>query len=386
MFIEKVTYGYGDVCIIDAITSDIEHRSECNTRKDGMLPIFTAPMSSVLNEKNYGIFQDNGIIPIIPRTVSIEKRNELVKKGVWVSYSLNEFKNFIDENENVNEGTKICIDLAKGNLETIFEYSKMAKKKYGNNIILMSGNCSNPETYKEYCRAGIDYIRLSIGSGAGCLSASNVGTHMGIATLINETYKQKKLVEECINNHFTSYKCVTKIIADGGIRNYDDINKAFALGADYVMIGGLLSSLIESCAETFYYTIYNGVELRKKNVVNVFDPNLKIEECDEGFSLINIDENGKEVCGQIVKKLYKRFYGMASKQGQIDLFGKKKRTSEGKEKIFECTTSISKWAENMSDYLASAMSYCDIMDVADFNPENVETRLLSQREQSAINK
>ena len=386
MFIEKVTYGYGDVCIIDAVTSDIEHRSECNTRKDGMLPIFTAPMSSVLNEKNYGIFQDNGIIPIIPRTVSIEKRNELVKKSVWVSYSLNEFKNFIDENKDVNEGTKICIDLAKGNLETIFDYSKMAKRKYGNKIILMSGNCSNPETFKEYCRAGIDYIRLSIGSGAGCLSASNVGTHMGIATLINETYKQKKLVEEGIKNNFTSYKCLTKIIADGGIRNYDDINKALALGADYVMIGGLLSSIIESCAETFYYTIYNGVELREKNVVNVFDHNLKIEECDEGFSLINIDENGKEVCGQIVKKLYKRFYGMASKQGQIDLFGEKKRTSEGKEKIFECTTSISKWAENMSDYLASAMSYCDIRNVADFNPENVETRLLSQREQSAINK
>lgn len=219
-----------------------------------------------------------------------------------------------------------------------------------------------------------------------CLSSSNTGLHMGIATLINETYKQKKLVEEGIKNHFTSYKCLTKIIADGGIRNYDDINKALALGADYVMIGGLLSSLIESCAETFYYTIYNGVELREKNVVNVFDPNLKIEERDEGFSLINIDENGKEVCGQIVKKLYKRFYGMASKQGQIDLFGKKKRTSEGKEKIFECTTSISKWAENMSDYLASAMSYCDIRNVADFNPENVETRLLSQREQSAINK
>ena len=76
MFIEKVTYGYGDVCIIDAITSDIEHRSECNTRKDGMLPIFTAPMSSVLNEKNYGIFQDNGIIPIIPR--SEPNKNDII--------------------------------------------------------------------------------------------------------------------------------------------------------------------------------------------------------------------------------------------------------------------------------------------------------------------
>ena len=77
---------------------------------------------------------------------------------------------------------------------------------------------------------------------------------------------------------------------------------------------------------------------------------------------------------------------MASKQGQIDLFGKKKRTSEGKEVILECKTSIQKWTENMNDFLASAMSYCDIMDVNDFNPENVETRLLSQREQAAINK
>ena len=113
---------------------------------------------------------------------------------------------------------------------------------------------------------------------------------------------------------------------------------------------------------------------------------IKIEECDNGFRLICLDNNGKEVCSQIIKKLHKRFYGMASKQGQIDLFGEKKRTSEGKEKIFDCTTSISKWSENMSDYLASAMSYCDITDVNNFNPENVETRLLSKTEQSAINK
>lgn len=168
MFKKEITYGYGDVCIIDAITSDIEHRSCCNTKKNGMLPIFTAPMSSVLNEKNYKVFKDNGIIPIIPRTVNIEKRNELVKDGVWVSYSLNEFKIFVSENESVNPETKICIDLAKGNLTTIFEIAKQAKEKYGNNIILMTGNISNPETYKEYCRAGIDYVRLAIGSGAGC--------------------------------------------------------------------------------------------------------------------------------------------------------------------------------------------------------------------------
>ena len=209
---------------------------------------------------------------------------------------------------------------------------------------------------------------------------------MGIASLINEIYQQKKIAESLKNSGFTSYECVTKIIADGGIRNYDDVIKALALGADYVMIGGLLSSLLESAAETFYHTKFNGVELREKNIVDVFDPKKKIEECDEGFRLTYFNDMNEEVASTVVEKLYKRFYGMASKQGQIDLFGKKKRTSEGKEKIFECTTSIAKWSENMNDYLASAMSYCDINDVNDFNPDNVETRLLSQTEQKALNK
>lgn len=386
MFKPEITYGYGDICVIDAVVSEIEHRSDCNTKKDGMLPIFASPMSTLINEKNYQIFEDNGIIPVIPRNLDIETRNKLVKEGKWVAYSLNEFKEFIDNNKNVNPGTKICIDLAKGNLKTIFDLSKLAKKKYGKNITLMSGNIANPKTYIEYCKAGIQYVRVSVGSGAGCLSASNVSIHMGIASLINEIYQQKKIVESLKSSGFTSYKCVTKIIADGGIRNYDDVIKALALGADYVMIGGLLSSLIESAAETFYHTKFNGVELREKNIVDVFEPKTKIEECDEGFRLTYFNDMNEEIASTTVNKLYKRFYGMASKQGQIDLFGQKKRTSEGKEKIFECTTSIAKWSENMNDYLASAMSYCDINDVNDFNPDNVETRLLSQTEQKALNK
>ena len=386
MFKPEITYGYGDVCIIDAITSSIESRSKCNTRKDGMLPIFTAPMSSLVSEKNYSLFQDNGIIPMIPRNIDINKRNEFVKQGIWVSYSLSEFRNFISENESVNEGTKICIDLAKGNLDTIFVLAKEAKDKYGDNIILMSGNIANPETYKEYCRAGIDYCRLNIGAGSVCTSSTQTAIHNGVATLINETYKQKAIIDTYIQSGYKTYKCLTKIVADGGIRNYDDVIKALALGADYVMIGGVLASLIESCAETFYYNKFNGVHLREKIFVDVFDKNTLVTEHDGSFLITNYGEDGTEVCQTTVDKLYKRFYGMASKQGQIDLFGEKKRTAEGKEKLIECTTTIKKWSENMSDFIASSMSYCDILDVKDFNPINVETRLLSHREQRAINK
>ena len=46
-----------------------------------------------------------------------------------------------------------------------------------------------------------------------------------------------------------------KIIADGGIRNYDHVIKALALGADYVMIGSLFAQCIESAGEKTYKTI-----------------------------------------------------------------------------------------------------------------------------------
>ena len=77
---------------------------------------------------------------------------------------------------------------------------------------------------------------------------------------------------------------------------------------------------------------------------------------------------------------------MASAMGQKDLLGEKVRTVEGKQVILDCTTNIDKWVKNMSDYLASGMSYCNITDVNDFNPRNVDTVLLSESEKAAINK
>ena len=55
------------------------------------------------------------------------------------------------------------------------------------------------------------------------------------------------------------------IIADGGIRDYVDVMKAIGiLGADYVMIGGLFSKLVESAAPTFYYD-KDGVSIHEIN-------------------------------------------------------------------------------------------------------------------------
>lgn len=76
-------YSYNDVTIIPSIISNINSRSECNPFVDAinnLLPIFTAPMASVINEDNWDIFLKNGIIPIVPRNIDIERRKYLINE------------------------------------------------------------------------------------------------------------------------------------------------------------------------------------------------------------------------------------------------------------------------------------------------------------------
>ena len=163
------------------------------------------------------------------------------------------------------------------------------------------------------------------------------------------------------------------IIADGGIRDYCDVIKAIGiLGADYVMIGGLFSKLVESAASTFYYD-KDGVSIHE---ISPFEH--KIDAYPDGT--FDIDEE------YIVDNLHKVFYGMASRRGQEDIQGKKTKTSEGVEKVFDCTTNLRKWSENMAAYMQSAMSYTNCSYLGDFNPENVDGIIISPQTKESINK
>jgi IMP dehydrogenase len=51
-----------------------------------------------------------------------------------------------------------------------------------------------------------------------------------------------------------------KIIADGGLRNSGDIVKALAAGADFVMVGSLLSGTAETPGEVIHSGTQNGIK------------------------------------------------------------------------------------------------------------------------------
>ena len=368
----KIYYTYEDVTIIPNVVSLVEHRSECiPLDEEGMLPLFTAPMDTVVNSKNFGMFENEMIHAILPRTESLDVRIENSIRGRWSAYSLTEFeKVFCNELEKLDEKNKIkaLIDIANGHMSKSIDLVRAAKNIYGDSIIIMVGNIANPKTYAEYARVGADYIRIGIGSGCGCLSSSNTGIHMPMATLIDETVEIKKSLED-------EYKKLPKIIADGGIRNYRDIIKALALGADYVMIGSVFAKMLESAAPKSAYSdewIKLPIEIELEDLTD--------------FTFDNVGwrakYNGKEI---FLGDIRATFYGMASREGQIALNGAKTKTSEGIKKTLLVSYTMHGWSINFMDYLRSAMSYLGVKDLNGLR-EYANVIINSQNAVSAVNK
>lgn len=378
MLYKETKYSYNDITIVPTVLSNVKHRKECNAfLADGNLPIFASPMSTVVDKKNFKTYEDNKIIPILPRCQcnTFSERFHYVSQGKWAAFSLSEFEEYFC-NEELTMGVtpyKVLIDIANGHMSWLYQLVKKAKALHGNNIVIMVGNVANPQTYEECWKAGADYIRVSVGSGSGCITSTLTSIHWPIASLIDEMYKVKVSIAEGRGLNFDT---LPKIVADGGIRGYADVIKALALGADYVMIGGEFSKLIESAAPPFLWN------KKTDDIYELSDKEWKTLREQNGYFFFT-DENNED---HISATVYKRFYGMASREGQIDMSGEKTKTAEGKAKTFECTTNIDKWVNNMEDYLRSAMSYIGVFDIKELNPKNATLYMMSPNTKESINK
>ena len=347
----KIYYTYNDLTIKPGIISNIEHRSECIPfDSDGKLPLFTAPMNTVVSEYNFNLFEGNGIYAILPRTEPLETRKFYSQTDRWAAYSLKEFSDiFCNKKEKLSftNKLKVLIDVANGHMSIIFDLARKAREIYGDDLLLMGGNIANPLTYKLYAEAGFDYVRVSIGTGSGCLSSSNTSIHVPIATLINDMYNLKNALRG------ENFEKMPYIIADGGIRNYRDIIKALALGADYVMVGSVFAKMLESAAPK----ISDAIGTVTNEMINSDD--------------IRFENNqwmlGEDELGEIKAT----FYGMASREGQIALNGVKTKTSEGLKKMLKVEYTMDGWVTNFTDYLRSAMSYVGVKTLNEFREQSV---------------
>lgn len=357
-------FDFNDLLIQPAKKTDIDSRKQVNPfDKNGMLPIFTAPMDTVVDEENYELFHIGRINVCMPRKVKSPREkqtNVSTDFRTFTSMSLDEFiEKYINNtvffgpgvSVNSDEGYEyshyVLIDIANGHMKKMINTVKKAKEKYGNRLFIMAGNVANPDTYVELSEAGADAVRIGIGNGNGCLTTQQTGIGYPMASLIRECHNRSILM---LNNR-------ALIIADGGMKSYSDIIKALALGADYVMVGSLLNKCLESCGETRVFKYFK------------IDPYSNLAEFlfHKGY------------------KLTKRFRGMSTKEVQKNWGNEVLKTSEGVVRIRPVEYTISQWRNNMEDYLRSAMSYTNCKTLEEFIG-NVKFNVISEQSYLRFNK
>lgn len=184
---------------------------------------------------------------------------------------------------------------------------------------------------------------------SACLTASNTGIYYPYFSLIKEVYELKQ-----------RYGGKAKIIADGNIKAYRDIQKALVY-ADYVMIGGLFNKAIESAGKTTYGKSYwnvNGNKIfRPLKTLFTYGREIPREKFGKAFKLFKD--------GNLV--IWKEYRGMSHKESQRNISKTAKlKTSEGKKFYQMVEYNLPGWAENETDFLRSAMSYTNSRNLEEY--------------------
>ena len=202
------------------------------------LPIIASPMDTVCDYNMANVLYSLGGLGILHR---YRNRDNIIKEaikcngifGVAISTKDCYDKEYIWSL--IDCGTKVlCVDTANGHNSMVVAAVDELNQYVPKDIHIMAGNVATREGYRELIDAGADSVRVGIGGGSAC--TTRIVTGHGIPTMAS--------IMDCRSLHYKND--VDGIIADGGIRNSGDIVKAFAAGANSVMLGGLLAGYDES--------------------------------------------------------------------------------------------------------------------------------------------
>ncbi|MFA5207339.1 MAG: IMP dehydrogenase [Candidatus Paceibacterota bacterium] len=355
MISKNIEFDFDDILIVPTVNIEITSRYVDIVLPD-VLPLFTAPMDTVVNLDNMDDFMDNKIQIALPRTISydqfknhVHNENMQFYSDIFISMGFDEINKHHNENhfEIFHKNAHILIDVANGHMLKVMDFAKKIKL-HRPDIKIMVGNIANPETYLWYAENNcVDYIRVGIGNGGGCLTTKQSGVGHPMASLIHEVrqvkllfvYDQKIAAElnEKNPNSIIKRKIIKApaIVADGGMKDYSDVIKALALGADYVMLGSILNKALESAGSNYLYKI----KLNNRLARYFYDKDYPIK---------------------------KYFRGMSTKEAQKAMGKTQIKTSEGIVRYRRVEYHLDGWIENFQHYLRNAMSYANAKNLENF--------------------
>ena len=197
------------------------------------------------------------------------------------------------------------IDIAHGDSVMMLEVLDYVKKKYPK-IDVIAGNTAMPDGVRRLIDHGADSVKVGIGPGSMC--TTRIITGCGVPQLT--------AVAMCV---LEAEKHGVPVIADGGIKTSGDIVKAFAAGAQTVMLGSMLSGCLETPGEI---------------------------------------EGGR-----------KRYRGMASKDAQVSWRGElpKGMAAEGEARWVPCKGSVENIVHELCGGIRSGMTYVNANSIAEIH-------------------
>ena len=207
------------------------------------VPIMTSNMDTVGTFDMHEELSLHGLVTCIARHYNkdgtqwhlAERRNKLcVMSGI----SDNEILELVGVANTFPDISFVGLDVANGYTINFVQAIKHLRMHLPDATII-AGNVVTADMTSELILAGADIVKVGIGGGSVC--TTRIKTGIG--------YPQLSAVIECAD---AAHGVGGHIIADGGCNSSGDIVKAFAAGADFVMIGGMLSGHNECDGELIF--------------------------------------------------------------------------------------------------------------------------------------
>jgi len=238
-----------------------------------------------------------------------------------VEEDLNKFRKVYEMTD--NKISYVCVDVANGYTERFVNFISELRSTFPE-LVIIAGNVVTADQTQELILNGADIVKVGIGPGSVC--TTRIQTGVG--------YPQLSAVIECAD---AAHGLGGHIIADGGCTTPGDIAKAFAGGADFVMLGGMFAGHNEGGGEIIE----------------------KWYETDEVLVYATKNDFTTPTKKSIYSKQFVHFYGMSSETANRKHSGglKNYRSSEGREVMVPYQGPVEMTVQNILGGIRSTCTY-----------------------------
>ena len=219
-----------------ASRSEVELKREYQFKNSGKswsgIPIIAANMDHTGTLQMAEVLAEHQLLTALDKFISIEDLQGMEDKP-WARscfISSGSSDRDFERLQILEESTPsdfICLDVANGYSQKFVDFVYKVRTAFPHKTI-MAGNVVTGEMVEELIISGADIIKIGIGPGSVC--TTRIKTGVG--------YPQLSAIIECAD---AAHGLAGLVCADGGCTSPGDVAKAFAAGADFVMLGGMFA-------------------------------------------------------------------------------------------------------------------------------------------------